>query len=397
MSFAGYSRKTTPFLDTFKAKFRAISAAPHTFPSISSLLTGLYPHNHGAYIYGKVKNFDVFENFRGIKKSVLTLPEILLNFGYDIYFFTSIDVARYPLKGRLIPKIFPHDTPAEKLLNDALRGILKNKMHKPFLAYVHLGDLHEPVKPPKAFKDYFGRVKPLPRVNEWAFRRPNEQSGDRFEEYKYNRILLYDNTIRYVDYAIEQFYSKIEEKGLLDSTLLIITADHGEEFWEHAKLEAKNFYDPRGYYGVGHGHNVFNEIIEVPILISGLDIPKFFKKEELISSVDIVPTILSILGVSHNLMLDGHNLFKDIKRRYILSEAAGYGYEKKALFLGEYKLIYSKNDNVKWLFNLKNDPSEQYPIVDDKVTAIFVKKLEEILRNDLIRRKLRAVLTYKRK
>ncbi|KUK17259.1 sulfatase [Thermococcus sibiricus] len=379
LSFAGYHRETTPFLDSLKVNFRAVSAAPWTYPSVASILTGLYPHNHNAYIHDKVKNFDNLKGFKPIRKSVLTLPEILFLLNYEIYFGTAIDVASYPLKGRLVPKRYLGDTPAEKLLNDLRKWIVKRK--KPFFAYVQLGDLHEPLVPPKEFRNYFGKVEKLPNIERWAFGRPEEQKGEKFQEYKENRILLYDNTLRYVDYALEQFYSFLEDSGLLDSTILVITADHGEEFWEHAKLEAENFYDPRGYYGVGHGHNVFNEIIEVPIILDGAVKNRGEYTGNRVSSVDITPTILDMLGVSHNLTFDGQNLFKvKEKKRPLLAEAVGYGYEKKALILGRYKLLYAPEDGVQWVFDLKKDPYEQHPIKDGEVTSIFVEKLNRTLR-----------------
>lgn len=377
MSFAGYDRKTTPFLDSFRAKFKAISAAPYTYPSVPSILTGLYPHNHGAYIYGKVKNFDILENFQLLRKNILTLPELLFVLNYDIYFSTSIAVAKYPMKGRVIPKLYIPETPAQKLLKDARKWI--SKREKPFFAYIHLGDIHQPLSPPSDFRNFFGAVKNLPNIDMWDFRRIEEQKGKEFQEYKENRILLYDNTLRYVDYAIEQFYFHLKDQGLIDSTIFIFTADHGEEFWEHAKPEAENFYDPRGYYGVGHGHNVFNEIIEVPIIVDRGISKKVRVKEELWSSTDIMPSIIDALGIKHDLEFDGISLFKTQNNRdFIFNESIGYGHEKKALITNGYKLIYSKDDNVQWVFDLKKDPEERYPILDEDITSLLLSKLRKI-------------------
>ncbi|WP_048147298.1 sulfatase [Pyrococcus abyssi] len=390
LSFTGYQRETTPFMDSLKAKFRAVSAAPWTYPSVASILTGLYPHNHNAYIHSKIKNFDTLKAFKPIKKSVLTLPEILFAFGYEIYFGTAIDVASYPLKSRVVPKLYLGDTPAEELLNDLRKWISKRK--NSFFAYLQLGDVHEPIVPPEKFRNYFGQVENIPNIERWDFRRPEEQKGKEFEKYRRNRMLLYDNTLRYVDYAIERLYAFLEDSGLLDSTILLITADHGEEFWEHAELEAENFYDPRGYYGVGHGHNVFNEIIEVPILFDGAIKKKGDFTENRVSSVDIMPTVLDLLGVSHSLTFDGQNVFEvKNKKRPLLSEAAGYGYEKKALIMGRYKLLYAPDDGVQWLFDLKKDPSEQHPIKDREVTSVFVDKLNKMLKEDEKRRLINAL------
>ena len=184
--------------------------------------------------------------------------------------------------------------------------------------------------------------------------------------------------MRYVDNAIEIFYRSLQDLGLAGQTIFIVTADHGEEFWDHAELQTANFYHQRGICGVTHGQAGFRELIEVPLAISG-PIPD---KEAtgFVSSVDIVPTVIDLLGISHNMSFDGQNIFNTDRERPLLSEASGSGYEKKALVVGRYKLIYSKDDRVEWVFDLEKDPEEQHPIVDKQVTSIFVDKLYRMLR-----------------
>ncbi|KUK43562.1 MAG: Sulfatase [Methanothrix harundinacea] len=380
LSYNQYYRDTTPFIDSIKgSKFKAITSACWTYPSVASILTGLYPHNHGAILTGKLKNVENPLKLTKIKNDKLTLFELFYILGYRIYFRTAIDVAFYPLKGRVIPSKIPdiHHNNAEDLLDDLKRWISK-RGNKPFFAYVQLGDLHEPLNPPAGFRDFFGEVKNCPNINSWDFKRREEQIGGRFQEYKENRITLYDNALKYVDYSIEGFYSFLKNSGLIDSTILIITADHGEEFWEHARLEAKNFYDPRGFCGVGHGHNVFNELIEVPLILSNPKLPNK-KYDKLVSTTDISPTILDLLEVKHKLSFDGVNVFKSSEKRALINEATGYGYEKKALYIGGFKLIYSKHDEIAWVFDLKKDPEEKNPITDDELVRIFINKLNKML------------------
>jgi arylsulfatase A-like enzyme len=392
LSCQGYSRQTTPFLDSIKSRFSAISASYWTYPSVVSILTGLYPHNHNAIITGEIKNFSRLENFRKLRDDVLTLPEMLFLLGYRIYFGTAIHQAFYPLEGRVISRRCEPLARADNLLNNLTKWISKKRER--FFAYVHLGDLHEPLDPPGGFRHFFGNVEGLPNIDRWDFRTPEEQKsgGEMFREYRENRELLYANTLRYVDHAMERFYQSLRDMGLVDSTILVITGDHGEEFWEHAELEAENFYDPRGYYGVGHAHSVFNELIEVPLFISG-PVPG---RESIhsVSTVDIVPTIIDLLGVKHNMRFDGQNVFETDEERPLLSEASGFGYEKKALVMGRYKLVYSKGDGIEWVFNLEKDPEEQHPITDRKVTSIFAEKLSQILTKD---EKLRVKEVIKKK
>jgi len=391
LSYNGYIRKTTPFLDSFGLKFKAITSSCWTYPAVASMLTGLYPHNHNAMIGGKVKNFDRAGKLCPISEDILTLPELLGLLKYRVYFGAAIDLAFYPFRGRVVPKLYNNLIMAKDVLIDFLKWIRKSDGR--FFAYLHLGDLHVPLNPPDDFKDYFGKVKNLQLINSFDFRRPEEQRGDGLDEYRANRVLLYDNALRYVDSAIEGLHRNLEDLGLLDSTVFVITADHGEEFWEHADTEAKNFYDPRGYYGVGHGHNVFNEIIEVPLLISAPGI-HCNKSRFAVSTVDIMPTVLNLLGVEHNLKFDGCNIFDDLSSRFLLCEAMGYGYEKKVLIIGNLKLIYSPEDGVAWLFDLSKDPEELHPITDGNILSDMLDILSTIYTSD---EKKRIRDTIKRK
>jgi len=382
LSSNGYPRETTPFLDSLKGyKTPLIATSPWTYPAVASLLTGFYPHNHGAILDGGDRKFDI-SKLKPLKGNVLTLSEILALFGYATYFNSGIDLAMLSVRGRFYEQKLSSLTHAEVILDDLKDWIRQQKGE--FFAHVHLKDLHEPITPPKEFYNYFGNVKKLHKIEYWGdFQKPENQKGKEFEEFKENKILLYDNTLRYVDYALEQFYAFLEDKGLIGDTILIITADHGEEFWDHAELDAEYFYDVRGYVGIGHGHSVFSELIQVPLIVTG---PKIPKKEEdkFVSGVDIVPTVLDLLDIQHNILFNGMNVFRAPKKRFILSENTIHGHEKKALLYGKLKFIYSKDDGVSWIFNLKNDLREQNPIVDEELSKIFMEKLSKATSEKLV-------------
>jgi len=375
-SQAGYHRDTTPFLTAIGNNYRAISGAPWTYPSVPTILSGLYPTRHGAYIHNRKKHLDTLEYLRGIKGEVITLPELLLYLGYEVYMATAIGLSSYHFRKR-IPNIqwYPGETRAEKILEEFLKWAKKRRGH--FFAYLHLGDPHEPLNPPERYWNYFGKVKRLKNIEKWAYTRPEEWKTPEFKEYVENRILLYDNVLRYVNDQIEELFSKLEKMRLLEDTLIVITADHGEEFWEHATLEADNFYDERGEYGFGHGHNVFREITEVPLTMYGFE---KLKEHEVVSLTDVTPTILKEIGIRPKFKMDGIPLQEtQPKNRVILTEAAGYGYEKKALLWKNFKLLHAKEDNVKWVFNLKKDPAENNPITNSEVVEIFEDMLKKLM------------------
>jgi arylsulfatase A-like enzyme len=380
LSCQGYFRETTPFLDLFKTRFCAISAAPWTYSSVASILTGLYPHNHKAIITGDIKHLDRLENFQKLRGDILTLPEMLYLLGYRIYFGTAISLASDALRARIIPQPYPPSSSAGDVLNDLTKWI--SKKNKKFFAYIQLGDLHTPLNPPDDFRHFFGDVSNLHNIDNWNFMTHEQREADkeRFQEYKESRQLLYDNTLRYVDYAIEGFYNSLKDMGLAESTVLLVTADHGDQFWEHADLEATNFHLRSKICGVSHGQNVFNEIIQVPLLMSG-PVPSI-KPDHCVSTVDIVPTVVDLLGIGHKMRFDGRNIFKTEGEVPLLSESCRSGYEKKALIIGTYKLLYSEGDGIEWVFDLEKDPYEQHPIVDKEVTSTFVDKLLHMLKED---------------
>ncbi|WP_456423178.1 sulfatase [Thermococcus sp.] len=378
-----YERNTTPFLSSIRNSGKAIASAPWTHPSVASIMTGMYPHNHGAYIHLKVRNFDNPRAIKGIRKKFITLTEIAGLNNYEVYFATSIAVATFPMGGRAPVRLYPGETRGDTIVSDFFKWL--NKVgNRNFFAYIHLGDTHQPLNPPRKFRDYFGRVENLKNIEIWAFQKPQEQQGREFERFKKNKVLLYDNTIRYVDYLFEKIHRGIEKRGLLDNTVIVFTADHGEEFWEHAKLEAQNFYDPRGIYGVGHGHNVFNEIIEVPLAVEG---PVHNLKIDNRPLVDLFPTILKLWKTEVPYKLDGRPL-NEKPRPFLMSEATGYGYEKKAFIVNGLKFLYAPDDGVEWVFLMNRDPQESNPLKDADITENMRKKLLSILARDEVRSKL---------
>jgi arylsulfatase A-like enzyme len=382
LSCEGYFRQTTPVLDSSGLKFTAVTASPWTFPSVSSILTGLYPHNHGAQLQSKVKDMFNFETFRLVRNNVLTLPEIFSFFEYDIYFATSTPIAAWPLKGRVSPRLYSSNTRAEEMLNDLASWISNDRRNK-FFAYVHLLGVHEPLNPPKEFRNFFGKVENLPNIATFDFNTSQKRKSNsrKFQSYCRNRQLLYDNTLRYVDSAIGRFYQAIKDQGLHESTIVVVTSDHGEEFWEHAELEDRFFFRQDKTSGTSHGHSVFNELIRVPLIfISPIRTSKL--TTDLVSTVDIVPTITNLTGIRHYMTFDGENIFSMKCARTLLTEASGMGYEKKALTIGSQKLIYSKEDRIEWAFDLEQDPQEKNPITDPEVTSPLVKQLQMILRED---------------
>jgi len=377
LSLYNYERDTTPFLKSLAEKAAvfesAITPSPWTYPTVASILTGLYPHNHGAVHSQDPRNFDN-ENPNKLCQDILALPEILENLGVKCCFMSEIATAFISVPGRFkYSSIFYGGTKhhMKKLLK-----WLGNNENKSTFVYFQLADLHAPISVPKRLRNVFGEIPNIPKLENWRFLKESEQEGPDFNLYRENRLKLYDSALRFVDEQIGRLFDYLEKTKLLDSCLVIITADHGEEFWEHKDLERKLFFDPRGIHGAGHGHNLFQEIINVPLICVGPGITPGYRSHY-VSLVDIVPTILELCGIEHKLGLCGRNLFDHQKKRFLLSEGIAYGYEKKAIFENNWKLIHSKGDGVDLLFDLSQDPKEKHDL--SKVETEHLERLKAAL------------------
>lgn len=330
LSRTGYDRNTTPFLDTLSEYTPAISAAPWTYSSVPSILTGRYPHRHGAvYPSDDDRNQDMRNPPRRIDDDVWSVAELLASAGYSTLFATAIGTAEIPLRGRFETSLRMHDEPAEGLLRKASEWWANTNGAR--FAYVQLGDLHAPIRRPET--EYFGPIPEIENIESWDFEE-SVTPPDEFERFRKARSLLYDSVLRSVDVAIESFLDSLDER---EDTIVIVTSDHGEEFWEYRDFERRKFEDPRGIAGVGHGHALVPPVIEVPILADGVD---FANASGRSSTTDIVPTILQSVSGTFDTDLDGVPLQDPSFVRPLLSEEIAYGPNQLSVVDGDDHLIY---------------------------------------------------------
>lgn len=332
----GFQRDTTPFIDSLDSYTPAISPAPWTFSSVPSILTGLYPHRHGAvYSDDSARNHDLNNPPNGVRDDVFTIAELLDANGYETKFITAIGTAAVPIKGRFKSVEQRHNADAETLLSEIRNWW--NTESGPKFGYVQLGDLHEPLHEPDT--SYFGDIPNVEGINRWKFTSGNIDSEE-FEEYRNARELLYDTLIRYIDEKIKRTFDELTE---FNDTIVIITSDHGEEFWEYKDLEKACFDDPRGINGVGHGHALVPPVLEVPIVTNIENISSYKTRR---SSSDIVPTVLHELGTNISLDFDGYPLQDSAYRNEpVLSQEIAYGPNQISVTDDNKHLIYTPVDD----------------------------------------------------
>jgi arylsulfatase A-like enzyme len=274
----GYARDTSPFLDGLAregALFEnAITTSVTTAPSHMSLFTGLYPVHHGIVSGSEWKH-----------PRARTLPEQLRAAGYETAAFTENGFvirargfgdgfARY-VENRARPDV-PRS--ARRTFAQARRW-LESGPRRPFFLFVHTYEVHAPYAPPAAYAELFvddgvaGPADPVVR----------SQRDD------------YDREIRHVDDELRGLFDTLAAVEASDSTLLVFTADHGEEFGEHGSLQ--------------HGGAVFEESLRVPLVFWGPGrVPEGLRVADLVSLIDVGPTLLELLGLPPLPALDGVSL-----------------------------------------------------------------------------------------
>jgi len=189
---------------------------------------------------------------------------------------------------------------------------------------------------------------------------------------------LYDSEISFTDEYIGKLLNKLKELRLYDNTLIIFTADHGEEFCE------------RGNYWIGHTKTLYQELIHVPLIIK---LPGNNKRkiiDKYISLIDLMPTIIDYAGLRIPNELEGEivniNDEKELKNKIIFSETKN-GANLQSVIWRPWKYIYDPNTNLKQLFNIEKDPieSKNVTLKDERI----LKEMDTILQkwNDYVKLK----------
>jgi arylsulfatase A-like enzyme len=410
LSCYGYTRNTSPHIDNLAAhgiKFNnTISQAPWTRPSVLSLLSGYYPHRHGKWLINKKDKFSKQELIKS-SKIISLLPELLKKAGYLTWGFSANTfISKHMMRRRGFDESkYIWKAPAMEVVNYGIEKIRQaEKTGNHFFLYLHFMDSHHPLLPPEKYYNFFptsdGEKNKI--IHEgWHFKRYVDQQGNEFDNYKEHRTSLYDGAIRYTDVEIGRLITELKSSCLTNNTIVIILADHGDELWDHAGFEATHYLSFRLKQGVGHGHTLFQELIRVPLIITNFHphgksySAKWQPTEiqDMIQLVDLVPTILDLIGLSPKASFDGNSLLPLIKNRRtstsfiydvitdqnsIFSECTTGGNLKISLIEYPYKFIYAhKETNA--LFNLEKDHKERENLIN-KEPRLASDMLEKVLR-----------------
>jgi arylsulfatase A-like enzyme len=365
----GYPRATSPNIDKLAStgvRFEtAMSAAPWTLPSFATAFTSLYPSQHGAgSIQSRLRTIFPTLAMMLLKKGYSTAgiannatigPEFGMSRGFEYYDLTP------PAAERL----------ADGATKDALAWLDRNG-DKPFFLFVHYFDPHLPYAPPAPYSGMFNEGYAGPVGT--SFNLATIAGGDphvydpvkALPEDDWNQVIaLYDGEIAFTDAAVGNLLAGLDKLGLRDKTLVVLFADHGEEFLDHGQMD--------------HGHTLFDELLRVPLVFS---LPGVLPGGKVVPSqvrlLDITPTVLDLLRVTTDAHLEGASLKPlllgtgEVKAPensllpadIAFSGAMLAGAERKSARAYPWKMVYEVATGNTQLYNLASDPRELLDVAD---------------------------------
>lgn len=374
----------TPNLDRLAASgvrfTRAYSTAPWTSPSSVSLMTG----NHAS-----VYRNDITQVLEGRKSfyvpnSETTLPEHLADAGYELVLNSHNPNSYISNNFQGFHKLVADtaETWEPPLSNDQYRqlraavglarrwevhrrvaGFLNYLLHVPteraFFGVCWINDPHSPYSPHGRFHS---RVRypeqGLGRRRHYYTRHKNLHLFDAYQNQKLTPqeerlfFALYRAEVSSMDERVGFILDILEQRGLLDKTLIIFTSDHGEAFNDHGQFE--------------HGRSYYEELMRVPLLVSGPEVPVGQLVSSPVSHLDLMPTIRDLLAIDCDLDSQGQSYRLDLlgesqpARSLYFDGVTNLGDNDflDAAYHADYKLITNRSGEGAELYNLRTDPEE---------------------------------------
>ncbi len=340
----GYDKIATPTIDRIAQSGvlfeNGVTQTPLTPPSHASIFTGLNPPAH------KVRDTGGFV----LSPSIPTLASILQEKGWDTAAFISTAVLKkrfgFDHGFAVYDDEMPRPGSREEFLEDAERraGVtvdravkwLDGRDNKPFFLWVHLYDPHTPYDPPSPYR---------------------EQYKDR----------LYDGEIAYADHELGRLMETLDRKSAREKTIVALLSDHGESLGEHGEYS--------------HGVFLYDSTLRIAYLLSGAGVPAGLRVKEQARTIDLLPTILDLMGgaapatvegVSLEPLFSGKDAATAVSYAETLYPKINLGWaELRAIRTNHWKYIRAPKPE---LYDLSQDPKETSNVLAEHPAE--VQKLE---------------------
>jgi arylsulfatase A-like enzyme len=367
-SLAGYSRPTTPFLAELAASGvyfeNAVSTSAWTKPATVSLITGLTPN-----VYNLWDGYPIEDTLkegaapnRILPDRAVTLAEVLRDAGYATAGrINNVNAGDFfNLTQGLDDVITRHRMTTPVILDELAEWLADRDRDRPFFFFLFTLDAHVPYKPDYESYLLFNRSpesvseEQFPTYRRRVLRRTarRAEAGQRVPPHLRQRwIDLYDAGLALLDRNLARLPKILEEVGVASETVIVVTADHGEHFFEPG-LE--------GALQISHGQDLTEALVHIPLVIRGPGIPAERRITHVVRSIDIFPTLAELAGAEPPPWLQGRSLVplvlgkgKDLPELQAFSSLAGVLH---TLRQGRYKTRHLGENRA--LYDIVADPHE---------------------------------------
>jgi arylsulfatase len=347
---------------------QVVAQSPWTLPSVASIFTGMHAHSHG--VAGLADDEGLPQpDTDGSDPSYLSDVLTTLAGTAQAAGITTVGVSGNPLVGRStnLAKGFESFVelgwsggrsvwPRAAEINRVFLDWLSHNREYRFLAYLHYMDVHAPYQPPKAYRPIPppGTRKAVARgeVGRVAEMLGSPPGASLLSDAELRHLrALYDAQVRYWDDQLAGLMAGLQSAGVGDSTIVIITSDHGEAFLEHGRLK--------------HGVHLYDELLRVPLVIAG-PIGRRGRVSTQVQGIDLFPTVAALLDLQAPSGLRGQDVLSGSGAPWVVSEtrwgidADGAGTELVSIRTPSWKLIHQRAPNHFELYNMVEDPREQH-------------------------------------
>ncbi len=371
----GYNKGTTPNLDAFaKDAVRytnSRSNAPWTLPSFSSIYTSLFPKTHGS---GRkaMQARQIEDMFTPLRTDFPTMPVFLKPFGYvtrlttsHAYFDPVFGLERdFDARDKDVINI------KKPLFVDEISDWLARYKDEKLFWHIHIIPPHAPyvaVAPYDekhlqlnsdvlggSIKLYFSDTEDS--LRDWQ----DKEEMDKKQKYISD---LYDAGLALADEFFGRVIETLKKEDLYDNTLIIVSSDHGEQFWEHGKY--------------GHGFSLYDEELMVPLLIKFPEnVSANTSSDRFSLGIDLLPTILHLNNIpipayfsGSSLLKPGNDGAKQSDFKFFFQNHPDFA---EAVIFGDYKYIAYRGGGRGELYNITKDPKERVNLVDSEPEMVLM-------------------------
>jgi arylsulfatase A-like enzyme len=373
----GYNRPTSPRIDKLASEGalfeNMVSSSSWTLPAHAAMFTGLADTVHGA-IESDKRLSDIHETLAERLKTIgystagfFSGPYLYPAFGLGQGFDAYVDCTAYPeLTEKAIegpglqvggpvyqasvvditsPRVYQH-------VHDWLQG----SPARPFFLFIHLWDVHPDFNPPPPYDKMFDPDYTGTATSEDFLRNPAINPTMPKQDLEHI-IALYDGEIAWTDHHVGMILDDLDSLSLRDRTIVMLTADHGEEFFDHGLK--------------GHRHSLFDELIRVPLIVRFPGrVAAGQRYTEQSRMIDVLPTLMDLAGAPPPDNVMGRSLAplfsggKHSDELPAVSELYSFGARLRSFRRPDAKMIFNEATSKARVYDLKADPGEQKGLPD---------------------------------